>query len=275
MEDAKTPKFDHYGFVEAGYAVQYRGSEATQQLTITTKFAHPTVTSAVSSIRTILNFVNQGMAGGAEFAPWLGKARVLDGPTDRKAMKALRTSVSSMTWLLEIEAVSPLFMRVMTDCLARAPMLESLSIVGSLAVDDAPLSVTDRKLTPKLSDPDFYPAAWPTPGFVVERVDSPQALTVAVATTVDMDESVAKGLFACIDWWCSSVSQNYATRHRKSSSFGMHLFPKTALKKREILARFEVHDLVLYPSTNALLNALARFHHDVHPIERVVLGESW
>lgn len=168
------PYYPYMSFANSGLSLSYRGSPKPQVLQIAMTIPWPPHgvlgDSGPSSIETLVDGINRGIAGGATFDPLAGKARLLSGPKyGRKVPKAC-----DYEWKVEVAGLCPKALRLLIEELAsvsnKAYRASALSIQGALPPDGSESSVTTPQMLGWLERPEVYPGRWPNIPFeLVER----------------------------------------------------------------------------------------------------------
>ena len=263
-------------FAKDHLAVAYRGSLEKQtldvRLKIPSKAPGPT---GVGGMLAIVSAINEGLAGGAEFHPAKGRAKVLSGPLKSAAPGARGPSFA---WKLEIAGVSPLFLRILIEAFRvfgfPQPVV-SMSITGSLPLDDTPLSIHEREILPWLAtwceDVTHYPKAWPAPSIPIKRIDGPRGASIRLKLAGGaVTKVIADNLIRHLGAWTFSVL-SYPNRSLGGPGH-MQFIPKMAQSKTELTARFDDFDYVPGPNGDMLVNLLERFHTKVAPLAEATIA---
>lgn len=260
------------GFLDArGLSVSYRAAAEPQTLTIdVTAGGVPPWPMAHLCMRTLVDTINEGGAGGADFAPEAGSAERLSGPWDGADGLA-----SAFQWQLRIAAVAPLFMRNVVEELRRVTPdfdVVTMRIAGSLPLDDSPLSVREEQVRAWSRDGSTYLPAWPTPGFPVDRVLTYQGAALRVILDGPMTDDLRLALEHLALTWLNAL-RNHAN---ETGSAEVVFNPSTMLpylgtSRTELRAHFRVFLYEREAAFAALVNLLARFHVRVAPLRKVVI----
>lgn len=252
--------------------VAYRGSEEPQDLYLDVVLAEPDPEAlAPAQVRALVQAINVGAAGGAEFAPTAGAARLVSGATPGLEPAAWDHG-PTYRWILQVRAVSPRFLRSVVEILAIAASpvaTAAIGIAGTLPWDGSALSVHTEQLLAWCADPAGYPARSPALPFEVREETIPRgcALRVGFAGDVGPDDVEALnerlGLWGFLTTTCPSLARD--------SVGGRTYIDRLGVNRREYSRFIEVFDLAQEVAAAPLLNMLARFHADVAPIARVDL----
>lgn len=262
------PLLDDLEFAQAGLAVSYRGSPEPQSLTIYVATEHPQEGAyGPRFITTLINVINAGGAGGAHFHPATGLAELLSGPEYPEA------EGPHFNWELRVAGVSPLFMRNIVEALRLSGGLDNptqtMSIRGSLPLDDTELSAREAEVKAWLDDPDAYVGEWPDPGFPIKEREIPGAsLRVRLGKSLNAQtEDLLKGV--CLQWLAAThdYMNEYGEPILDEPDRLARLLPKFGATKRELRAYCEEFTRTRGPSRAMLVNMLARYHAQVLPIE--------
>lgn len=254
--------------------VAYRGSAEPQTLDIGVKLAGPAeVPLAPWAIGSLVDCINRGLAGGSDFAPSHGWAKLEAGPTGEGPSPSPDELGPEYAFRLTVAGMSPRFVRVFAEQLAasgRPHALRTLSIVGSLPTDGSPLSVREDLLATWLEDPDVYPGAWSEPGFPVVTKSIPRGAMVRVALAGGRMDDVASELEATFSAWQNAVLSYPSLQGRGRGVMAPHgSFART---RTELYAKLSLFDHAREPARAALVNALARFHAMVAPLSSVEIA---
>lgn len=251
--------------------VAYRGSTEPQILDVGVELAGPAeLPLAPWAIGSLVDCINRGLAGGSEFAPVQGRAKLEAGPTGQEARPGPGELGPKYAFRLAVAGMSPRFVRVFADHLAASGhphALLSLSIVGSLPVDRSPLSVREDLLARWLDDPNAYPAAFREPGFRVVLKSVPRGATVRVRLAGGRMDDVAPELEETFSAWQSAVLTYPNARQNGRGVMAPHA--SFARSRTELFAKVSLFDHAREPARAALVNALARFHAEIAPLAAV------
>ncbi len=261
-------------FVDAGgLYIACRASAEPQRLEIRVEAAGPdSLGMGTSILRSFLAVVESGATGGVDFAPTLGRASIVSGPRSPDDPGG-RGPV--FEWEVEVASVGPLYLRHVVEDFALAgwpdhPVV-SIALRGSLSLDDSPLSVRTADVRRWLRDADAYPGLFGAPPFSVVDLDCEGGRDAVVR--VRPAGVAARPLLDAFDLtlvrWASYL---VGLPSRAAGPIGSSGLFRSAASRREIVARFEDFDVWREPARSALLNVIARFHHEVAPLERVEVG---
>ncbi len=272
MTSPEKKKFDKRGFVRSDLHLRYQTLAEPQAVSVSLVFRLPTINLAHNAVINMRKYVEAGMAGGSMFAPWLGVMRKVEGPP----ADAVIPNTGPVTWYFELGGACPEGIRFFIDEIAVSHRITSAAISGVTPSPDGPQAVTEADVAAHIADPSYYPAAWPDPGFLVERIDSPRGISVELEMDQLLDEAVVKAVEGRLARWATLISGTYMNIDGPANGMlGMALLPKVALKKRSLVAYYATFNKVLEPSVNALVNVLSRFSRERHRIRRVVVGAAW
>jgi hypothetical protein len=171
-------------------------------------------------------------------------------------------------------AFAPVMLRLMIEELRWIGLdqaVEGMVIRGSLALDDSPLSITEREVKGWLDDPTAYPKVWPELGFRVSDRSAVKGAFVRVRFTQDLPRELWDLADDVVDGWFE-VLGNYVSESSHEVvpiPPGGYVRPESAFARREVVYRLEKFPYVKKPSRDLLLNTLCRFHHEVASIESV------
>lgn len=260
--------------------VSYRASPDPQDLAIQVTVAGPPqIPVAHFAMRTIVDAINYGAAGGSLFHPTLSAAECLSGPFDAPPTGTHYSPPSlRYAWVVRVAAVAPVFMRTVVEelaiCGAEQPVT-SMRVVGSLPLDQGPLSVRDEQVLSFIADPTAYVDDWPSPGFPVEAgdrgaddVEGSLRIELADPITAAVRESLEQVAFTWIN-----VVHLYIDNHGRKILFNpQKTLPRFGQSKTEFRAYYPDFRWVSGPSRAAMSNMLSRFHHTVAPIVAAEIG---
>ncbi len=175
--------------------VRYRGSAESQIVTIEID-GSPLPSRPGESfrrMRDVVSMVEAGLAGAALFAPELGEAEVLEGPTASDTTRDVR-------WKLRVRGVAPSFWAVALHFLANPvdwyetptdmrACPKHIRIVGEMSVDGSSASATTDQLVDWLRKPAPAFLAFREPPFAVEKPKS--ASTALLIKPARMSNAIA------------------------------------------------------------------------------------
>jgi hypothetical protein len=253
--------------------IAYRGSEAPQALEIRLRLPGTAeLPLAAWAVGTLVECVNRGLAGGAEFAPGRGFARLVAGPTG-EGPEVPGELGPELRFQLEVAGVSPRFIRTIVEYLAPTGHPHAalvLTVVGGLAPDGTRLSVRGVELARWLDDPALHPEAWSAPGFRVTPKVAPRGASVRVRLQRALTAEVAIELERTISAWQSAVLTYPNLAGDDRGLMDPHCtFART---RTDLLARVSLFDHATAPTRDQLVNALAWFHERVAPIAEVEIA---
>ena len=257
-------------FATAGrLSVAYLASDEPQILRVEmTTDALPKMGVAPLGIGALARIVNLGGAGGGEFAPGAGAARVISGPLGGTP-ESIATRYS---WDLEVAGMSPLFVRTIVERLrvAGGCHVTSMSIVGSLPVDGGPYSVTDREVRAWLDDTHAYPGTWHSPGFPIVERRIMRGATMKLAMGGDLDHEKLLRFKETVSVWHLAIANVLSLSHERQGV--ADATPRVSRSKSELCARYDVFDFDRVPAKATLINMLSRFHAEAAPIEEAQIA---
>ncbi|KYF68175.1 hypothetical protein BE11_36370 [Sorangium cellulosum] len=260
------PLLDALDFVKSDLVVRYRASAEPQELSIDVKLARKAgKESAPQIVRSLIDIIALGAAGGADFPPWLGEAELVSGPWDPPESLG-----PGLSYRLRIAAVSPLYIRSMVERLRQAGFrskVKSMSIVGSLAPDASPLSVHEGHIRAWLDDPAAYQGAWPEVPFPLKTRRTDETAELRVVLSKGLTPKLREDLEVLSYLWMNAVD-DYVDE--EGEQVDLHRidqrFPTFGRTKTEFRASFKEFLHVREPSRAVLSNILVRFHHRVAKI---------
>jgi hypothetical protein len=261
-------------FIKNNLFIRYQGSIDIQNIVIS--YRGHGGRGAALAVDSFVDAVNDGAAGGAEFAPWLGEASCEHGPTDSGDPRADELDVD---WTLRLRAVSPAAIRNAVESIGRSGFVERLSIVGGLTPDGSGYSIDEHEVARRIENACGFPEVWPALGFSLERIDSPSAFTIEVHLENSLDNVLYSGLIECFDAWAAVVSDYPNTSDDEDDEatdyIPLQLVPTLARKKKVVLARYDSMSVPLAPAVDVLMNILGRYSHTGCRITRLVVGAPW
>ncbi|WP_437291000.1 hypothetical protein [Sorangium sp. So ce406] len=163
----RAPLPPELAFVRGGLQIAYRASLAPQKLALLLDLEGPDPGTLIPFlVRTIIEEINAGAAGGAEFDPGAGRARWLEGPIDPADPAAVGPSY---LYGIEVAAVSPRYLRHVVELLGGSGRVRSLSLFGGLPLDGSALSVREGDVEAWMHPPRTHLELHPAP-FTVRDV---------------------------------------------------------------------------------------------------------
>jgi hypothetical protein len=258
--------------IERSIRVAYRASAEPQQLYVDLVLAEPDPNAlAPARVRTLIEAINAGAAGGAEFAPTVGAARLVSGAQPGLDPAAWDHG-PSYRWVIEVRGVSPRFLRSVVEVLAiaAAPVATvAIGIAGVLRPDESALSVHTAQLLAWCAEPTAYPARWPALPFEVHEETIPRgaALRVAFGDDAGPDQVEILGERLAVWGFLTTTCPSLA----RDSIGGRTFIDRLGVTLREYSRFVEEFDLAQEVAAAPLFNLLARFHAEVVPISRVDL----
>jgi hypothetical protein len=259
-------------FVQNDLTVAYRASAEPQRLEIRASInglaAYPFGPIAMLWFE---RGIRAGGAGGAEFAPTAGVASHVSGPLKSGEEGFMGPD---FRWELEVAAVSPYFIRNIVSTFGNigAPYdTTSVSILGSLPLDDSPLSVRESDVKAWVEDDHSFMRAWADPGFPLKTMPANRnAATVRLVLDRDIDKNLSDDILTAIGVWRILIG-SYPNLARTGRGKG-HAGPRTATKKREMVVTYDEFDYLRDPSQALLINVLSHFHAKVSPIREAEIS---
>jgi hypothetical protein len=218
------------------------------------------------AVGSMIECINRGLAGGAEFPPWSGSAELEAGPTGEGA-KAGGELGPSYSFRLRVAGVSPYFVRTIVESFAacaRPHACLGVTVVGSLPLDGSSMSVRSPQVAEWLEDAAAYPQAWGRPGF--RAIDESAARGAAVRVTLKSArvDDVAIDLERSIEAWLTAIlTMPNLARTTRGRAAPQAVFARS---RSELMARLELFDHAPGPARAALLNALGWVNAQVTPI---------
>lgn len=251
--------------------VDYRGSLEPQEVRIDLALSSPDPdSSAPIAMRTIVDAINAGAAGGSAMPPTAGIAVLLEGPTPSLDPNAWDVG-PSYRWRLSVGGVSPGFVRVAVELLAASSLVPaaSLSVVGSLGANGSKASLREREVLAWSAELVNHPATWPDLPFGVRRDTAPRGFGLRVAFAGEPGGAAIERLNEVCALW-AAVTATYPSLARDGIG-GRTPLDRVAISRREYSRFVEEMDFDQTCVASPLLNMLARFHHEVAGIESVEL----
>jgi len=250
-------------FAQTHLAVAYRGAPEPQLLHVQVRTAAPAETPfASAAIDAFVDLVAAGGAGGAEFPPSAGKARIAAQPIDPLA--------TDRTWSLEVAGVSPRALRGLVESLRRAGSphpVTSLSVLGERPTDGSPLSVRDDVLGGWLERPDVYPERWAQVPFGVNLEDAARGARVRAAVRGGTNPALLEDFEALMMLWTVSIL-DYPD-HLREKRGTIDRDPRIGRTRGELSVNFARFDYEAAPAWALLSNLLVGFHERVAPLIEV------
>jgi len=247
--------------------VAYGGSLEAQELDLRMQFTGPAeVPLAPWAVGTLVECINAGLAGGAEFAPEQGFAELLSGPTGA-GDEAPGELGPSYAFRLRVKGVLPRFLRNFAEYFASAgapSQLVQLSMVGSRPRTEHELFVREREVLAWLAEPDAYAGVWPELGFPLKTGALPRGATLHLQLAKGNVDAVAPMLEEMFSCWQSAV-----LTYPRLSGVGPGVTAPHASFARagsEFFAKLDLFDHVRAPARHALANALRRVHVQLAPL---------
>lgn len=257
-------------FVDSDLLVAYRASAEPQQLTIeVTTAGKAEFPMSVASLRCLLEAINRGAAGGTVFSPLAGLAKRNDGPWEGEP-----TLGPNYRWTLEVAGVAPLFMRNMVEELRRVGAnhaVTQVSIVGSLPVDDGPMSIREGPLRGILNDRDRYLDAFPHKEFTVHHEPTDHVANVRVELAARVTPEVRSEFEATCIWWLNIIRNYVSDEGFEVAMSASKSLPVFGSSRSELRAHYREILFKRPPAQAILQNLLYRFHKDVAPIAHVAM----
>jgi hypothetical protein len=259
-------------FVQKDLTVAYRASAEPQRLEVLASIkGFAAFPFGPISMLWFERGIRAGGAGGAEFAPTAGIATHVSGPLKNGDEGFMGPD---FRWELEVASVSPYFLRNIVSTFSNigAPYeTTSVSILGSLPVDDSPLSVRESDVKAWLEDDHSFMKAWADPGFPLKTVEANRnAATVRLVLDRDIDKQLSDDILTAIGTW-NVLVDSYPNLARTGRGKG-HAGPRTATKKREMVTTYDEFDYLRDPSQALLSNVLSHFHAKVCPIREAEIS---
>lgn len=265
------PFLDMLEFTARDLAVAYRASAEPQILEIDVDCAQRAQMGLGPILmRGILEGVEHGAAGGAEFSPSIGEVKKLEGPE----FKTPEAHGPHFHWKLEVRGAAPLFVRTIVEHLRGLGGMNnkilSMRIRGSLPLDDSPLSVREADVRRWIEDGSTYLGRFPKVPFAFKDKRAPKGASVRVS----LDGEVTKEIYEAFEMYVAVYGASltdYAAQNGKGMGM-IDVFAKLGKAKTELSARWAQFTHVRGPSTDLAANMLTRFHDKVAPIREVELA---
>jgi hypothetical protein len=250
-------------FAARDLVVRYRASPTAQNLAIEvhTAGAAPRSEAALYA-RAIVDFINAGAASGEHFPPQAGFAELLSEPPP----PALGPSYA---FVMRVAGVEPMFLRRMVErlrlCGVGQPTV-GMSIVGSLPLDESPLSITESEVRAWLDDPAAYPSEWREIPFALSRMDAEDGVALRVDLAEPIQPAVYKRLETLFALWLEVILLDVSEDGQEVFESGPEFHFQSGFGKSEYRACLRRFDHARGPASAALINMLTRFHAEVCPI---------
>lgn len=259
-------------FIHRGLSVRYTAAAEPQEVHVDLLLAERDPKAAAPGrMRMLIDAINAGAAGGAEFAPWAGAARLVAGPASSLDPGTWDYG-PAYRWVLEIAGVSALFWRLAVPvlALAGAPIpARKVGIVGAQRADNYRASVSEAHVAAWLRDVVTYPGRWPALPFELREDVIPGGCALRVRFDGEASPDVVERLDEVVGLWgvltvgCPSLARD---------GLGARSFLDRLGVARAEYSRFiEEFNYAQEIAGSILVNMLARFHHDVAPIAWVDL----
>ncbi len=258
-------------FTERNLAVSYRASEEPQLLTMKVKLDEPKRHYGNQGDM-LVEAINYGMAGGAQFAPMAGRARIISGDFASLVPGRKALALQELEFVMEVSGVCPYFLRTMVEQMRSSTV--AMSIRGSLPLDDSPFSVTEAHLKRWFDDPKAYMGLWDVPYFD-EQESVLRGASIRVAFHEPISEEAVEKAYG-LGWRfveAACIVTKYID-HTEQRPGAIDLNPTIKRSKKEVTVKFELFDLVREPTRALFLNMLTHFHHTVQPIRAVSIKFS-
>ena len=256
------PLLPRLGFASTNLFVAYRADAYPQEVWIDVATENTCGESLSAMVMAALSDqINAGGAGSREYAPSLGCAEILSGPS--------YDSVGpNYSWVVRWAAVSPVFLRSAVERLCLVGHEEpaaSMSIRGALPIDDSALSATTRDVLSWLDDPSGYPGRFPSVPFpVAERPG--RGAGIRLTLTSPMTPEIHSKLEELIATWIEGVQlYTSASGHPVCETPDEYLF-RSGVAKYEYRAILREFTHAARPSSDLLVNMCHRFHVTTTPL---------
>lgn len=257
-------------FVPDGLSVAYRASAEPQIVRVRFVSKSPPSQNDVLRFQSLLDAVEGGLAGGAEFAPWASKMEYGGPPSVETTALGTATLIP-----LKVRAVSPLFVRHMVEELrylgGDAGIVE-LSIFGDLAPDGGPLSVREADVRAWLDDPNAFPGRYSSLGFPYRVDRRARGATLRVTLGEPLTSDASDWLEGAYCAWLAGIRRWVTTTGVDPEDDAVGELPRIGVRRDE----FWVWSRDLFrsrgPAADALLNALGKVHAERVKLAEVVVG---
>jgi hypothetical protein len=262
----------YLAFIQDGLSVGYVAAPEPQEMRVELVLAEPhPVAVPPARLHMLVDAINAGAAGGADFAPGAGKAKILSGPAP-SLDPATQDHGPAYRWALEVAGVSPLFLPLAVHVLALAgePVpITRLTLAGARRADYEHPSVGDAQVGAWLRELGAFPGRWPTLPFELREDLIARGCAIRVRFDGDATPEVTDRLDEVIGLWglvvvgCPSLARDGIGKRS--------LLDRLGVGRSEYSRYIEEFDYAQEIAGSVLVNMLARFHEDVLPIACVDL----
>lgn len=253
-----------FGFVSKDLSVSYCASAEPQQLSIGIAIDTKYINVPHDCLYWLSSVGNGGMIGGAEFAPELGKMRVI---TDFGKGKARQRSGT-----IEVVAMSPWFIRNIIQYIVQAAEVLSLSITGSIPAAKGSLSAGTEDVVRWFANrKDAFIGRWPDLGFELKEEPSPGKMSLRVSLREGVKQAHVDTMELLLADWSACLRQ-YPCRDMTNRG-SMQVDSRIARTKKELRIGKTSFDYIPGPASDLLLNGLCAMNaRGELPIESVELS---
>lgn len=257
-------------FAKKNLVVAYRASAEPQVLHIAVDIAAKYHGSAASKFFGFIDNSQFGSLSGSEFLPSQSGATHLKGPMNDGDKGA---EGPKYRWEAEVRAMSPMYIRNLVELFSLAggsvQPTKSMSITGSLKVDDTPMSVREADVLPWLEDPDAWVGAYPAPPFKVKDIAQPSGVSLRLKLKGAATKEAYDALQTMLVVWADEISI-YLTAEDLPGA--MQIMPQMAKSKTALTAHWPYFTFLAKPTRDLLVNMLIGFHEKHAKIAEAELG---
>jgi hypothetical protein len=252
-------------FVHGGLHVAYRASAEPQLVDLYVELTAPDRMGRVPIlVRRLVDEINGGAAGGAQFPPAQGRARCLSGPL------SAREPGPVYRYVLDVAGVSPQFLRHLVETASAGGDVRTLAVRGALPLDDGPLSVREAQVSAWLHQPRTHMEAY-APHFPVRDLGRQGRSGFVRAALVDGTSDDLLRAFDEVLLVFSGLLLSYGPPGGIGRS-RVVLPPSAGRGGRVLAARWSDFSCERGPARDALVNVMSAFHARTAQIERLDVG---
>jgi hypothetical protein len=249
-------------------SARYRASPEPQavDMEITTSTSRPLEMMGVF-FKIWIKAMNQGGGGSDMFSPLDGKAKLLSEP-------AADFAGTSFAWRFSLQSIAPIALRDVMARLSLQPrgggFIEHFRLVGSLPLDDSPLSVSERDFLRWFDDTSAYPKLWGGAApFEIVGQEIENAARIRVTLTGGTTPELQSAWNDQLGVWTMLISL-YPDRFLKA--WGQSATPNRARNKSQLTATYPLFTFDIDPPRNTLITMMIWFHHNVSAIKKLEIA---
>lgn len=259
-------------WVDRNLAVSYRASEQPQEVRIQLRLNPPRPPRLTPVSNQAFDLVAAGLAGGARFDPARASLKVISG--DPMSMEESDNHI----YIVEVAGVAPMFMRHLASLHFALPIRpyppalpESLSIHGSLPLDDSPDSIREADIQRWLRDPEGFAEEWPDVRFAVSRVRARKGLSIrlrlAAKSTNEHEKILTERATQLVSAFMCLPSDKLDGRRGLAT-----ILPSIVRSDAELAIRYGLFETHLPPAIALVVNMVHRFSTEVVAVEELIIG---